>query len=43
MTPVQKLIMAALVAIACFSTWKVDTWRYGRQLAALNAAHQVDL
>ncbi|WP_153382243.1 lysis protein [Pseudomonas helleri] len=32
-----------LVAIACFSTWKVDTWRYGKQLAKLNASHQADL
>ena len=32
-----------MVAIACFSTWKVDAWRYGKQLADLNAAHQADL
>ena len=33
MTSVQKLIMAVLLAIACFATWKVDAWRYGKQLA----------
>ena len=35
--------VALLVAIACFSTWKVDAWRYGKELASLTAAHQVDL
>ena len=34
---------AAVVAIACFSTWKVDAWRYGRQLAELSAVHQAEL
>ena len=33
MTSVQKQIVALLVSIACFATWKVDTWRYGKQLA----------
>ena len=33
MTSVQKLIVALLVSIACVATWKVDTWRYGKQLA----------
>ena len=37
------LALVVLVAIACFSTWKVDAWRYGKQLADLNAAHQADL
>lgn len=32
-----------LVAIACFSTWKVDAWRYGKQLAEQSAAYQADL
>ena len=32
-----------LVAIACFATWKVDAWRYGTQLADLNAEHQTEL
>ena len=32
-----------LVAIACFSTWKVDAWRYGKQLAEQSAAYQSDL
>ena len=43
MTSVQKLIMAVLLAIACFSTWKVDAWRYGKQLADLNSEHQTAL
>ena len=43
MTPWRWVGLAAVVAIACFSTWKVDAWRYGKQLADLNAAHQADL
>lgn len=43
MTSVQKLIVALLVAIACFATWKVHAWRYGKELASLIAAHQADL
>lgn len=43
MTSVQKLIVALLVAIACFATWKVDAWRYGKELASLTAVHQADL
>ena len=43
MTPWRWVGLAAMVAIACFSTWKVDAWRYGKQLADLNAAHQADL
>ena len=35
--------LAMLLAIACFSTWKVDVWRYGTQLADLNAEHQTEL
>ena len=35
--------LALLVAIACFSTWKVDAWRYGKELTSLTAAHQADL
>ena len=31
------------MAIACFSTWKVDAWRYSKQLTELSAAHQADL
>ena len=31
------------MAIACFSTWKVDAWRYGKQLAELSASYQTDL
>ncbi|WP_321833209.1 lysis protein [Pseudomonas kulmbachensis] len=43
MTPGRWLALVALVAIACFATWKVDAWRYGKELASLNAAHQADL
>ena len=39
----RGLALAVLVAIACFSTWKVDAWRYGKELASLNAAHQAEL
>ena len=35
--------VALLVAIACFATWKVGAWRYGKELASLTAAHQADL
>ncbi|EPJ96515.1 lysis system i-spanin subunit Rz [Pseudomonas psychrophila] len=37
------LALVVPVAIACFSTWKVDAWRYGKQLADLNAEHQTAL
>ena len=43
MTPWRWAGLAAVVAIACFSTWKVDAWRYGKQLADLSASHQADL
>lgn len=43
MSPGRRLGLALLVAIACFSTWKVDAWRYGNQMADLSAAHQTTL
>ena len=43
MSPGRWLTPVVLVAIACFSTWKVDAWRYGKQLADLSAAHQTTL
>ena len=44
MTPYMKAgAILLLVAIACFSTWKVDAWRYGKQLAEQSAAYQDDL
>lgn len=43
MTPWRWVGLAAMVAIACFSTWKVEAWRYGKQLADLSAAHKADL
>ena len=35
--------LAVLVGCSVFSTWKVDAWRYGKQLADLSASYQVDL
>ena len=35
--------LAVLVGCSIFSTWKVDAWRYGKQLADLSASHQADL
>ena len=32
-----------LVACSVFATWKVDAWRYGKQLAEQSGAHQADL
>ena len=43
MSPARCLGLAVLLAIACFSTWKVDAWRYGKQLADLSAEHQAAL
>ena len=43
MSPARWLGLVVLLAIACFSTWKVDAWRYGKQLADLNAEHQTAL
>ena len=37
------LVLAALMAITYLSTWKVDSWRYGKQLSDLSASHQSDL
>lgn len=33
MSPARWLGLVVLLAIACFSTCKVDAWRYGKQLA----------
>ena len=33
MSPGRWFGLVLLLAIACFSTWKVDAWRYGKQLA----------
>ena len=35
--------LAVLVGCSVFSTWKVDAWRYGKQLADLNASYQASL
>ena len=43
MSPGRWLALIVLLATACFFTWKVDAWRYGKELASLNAAHQADL
>ena len=34
--------LAVLVGCSVFFTWKVDAWRYGKQLADLSAAHQLE-
>lgn len=33
MSPARWLVLSALMAMACLATWKVDAWRYGKQLA----------
>ena len=33
MSPARWFGLVLLVVIACFVTWKVDAWRYGKQLA----------
>ncbi|WP_314916578.1 lysis protein [Pseudomonas helleri] len=43
MSPARWVGLALLLAIACFATCKVDAWRYGKQLADLNAEHQAAL
>lgn len=32
MSPARWVGLTVLLAIACFATWKVDAWRYGKQL-----------
>ncbi|MFJ4118286.1 lysis protein [Pseudomonas psychrophila] len=39
----RGVALVVLVGCSIFSTWKVDAWRYGKQLAKLNASHQADL
>ena len=34
---------AVLVGCSVFSTWKVEAWRHGKQLADLGASYQADL
>jgi hypothetical protein len=44
MTPGQKLVcLISVLAIACFSTWKVQDWRYDGRLARQAAQFQSDL
>ena len=43
MSPGRGLALVVLLAIACFATWKVDAWRYGKQLADLSASYQAGL
>lgn len=43
MSPGRWLALVVLVAIACFSTWKVDAWRYAKQLAEQSSLHQAEL
>ena len=39
MIPPRWAGLALLVSITCFSTWKVDAWRYGKQLAEVRAEY----
>lgn len=43
MSPTRLLGLVVLLAIACFATWKVHAWRYGKQLAEQSAAYQTEL
>ena len=43
MSMAYGLSLAALMALTGFATWKVDTWRYGQQLAQQHAEHQTEL
>jgi len=44
MTPGQKLVcLISALAIACFSTWRVQDWRYDGRLARQAAQFQSDL
>ena len=43
MSMASGLSLAALMAITGFATWKVETWRYGQQLAQQHAEHQTEL
>ena len=43
MIPSRWVGLAVLVGCSIFATWKVDAWRYGKQLANLSASHQADL
>ena len=43
MSPGRLLGLVVLTAIAIVSTWKVDAWRYGKQLAEQEREHQTFL
>ena len=43
MSPARWLGLVVLLAMVCVATWKVDAWRYGKELADLSASHQADL
>ena len=43
MSPGRLLGLVVLTAIASVSTWKVDAWRYGKQLAEQEREHQTFL
>ena len=43
MSPERWFGFAVLMAIASASTWKIDAWRYGKQLAQQEHAHQTFL
>ena len=39
MTPSRWVGLAVLVGCSVFATWKVDAWRYGKQLAEVRAEY----
>ena len=39
----RRIGLAVLVGCSVFSTWKVEAWRHGKQLADLGASYQADL
>ena len=43
MSPGRWIGIVLLMSIACFSTWTVSSWRYGKQLADLSMSYQTDL
>lgn len=43
MIPWRWVGIGVLVGCSVFATWKVDAWRYGKQLANLSASHQAEL
>ena len=43
MIPWRWVGIGVLVGCSVFATWKVDAWRYGKQLADLRSAHKDEM